>query len=138
MSAHILVVGAGPAGMSAAIEAQRRGCDVTVADEAPRPGGQIYRQSAGTLSPGIGLPAERTRKLKLIRTFESILSHINYRANTTVFAAFEGPVAHLAHVTESETLHPDAIIIATGVSERAVPFPGWTLPVLCTPVARRL
>jgi|GEM_PF-2698403 thioredoxin reductase len=40
----IVVVGGGPAGIAAAIEAARAGLSCTVIDEAPRLGGQIYRQ----------------------------------------------------------------------------------------------
>lgn len=115
--------------MSAAIEATRRGSEVTLIDEAPRPGGQIYRQSHESLaSSSIGLPSELSRKKTLIDAFESIRSQIDYRPQTTAYAVFEGPVVHLAHESNSETVRPDAVIIATGVSERAVPFPGWTLP----------
>lgn len=39
----LLIIGAGPAGMSAAIEARRHGLSVLVLDEQPSPGGQIYR-----------------------------------------------------------------------------------------------
>jgi D-hydroxyproline dehydrogenase subunit alpha len=46
MNRWIVVIGAGPAGMAAAIEAVARGCRVTLLDEATLPGGQIYRQAA--------------------------------------------------------------------------------------------
>ena len=129
MTGRVLVIGAGPAGMSAAIEAGKRGCEVIVVDEAPRPGGQIYRQSAKSLaSTRIGLESEQSRKHALINAFESMGSRIDYRPQTTAYAVFEGPVVHLAHVSNSETIRPDAVVIATGVGERAVPFPGWTLP----------
>ena len=41
---EILVVGAGPAGLSAAIEAARHGADVLVVDENSKPGGQLFKQ----------------------------------------------------------------------------------------------
>ena len=129
MTGRVLVIGAGPAGMSAAIEAGKRGCKVTVVDEAPRPGGQIYRQSAkGLASIKIGLASEQSRKHALIDAFESMGSRIDYRPQTTAYAVFKGPVVQVSHVSDSETIRPDAVVIATGVGERAVPFPGWTLP----------
>ena len=129
MKGRVLVIGAGPAGMSAAIEAGKRGCKVTVVDEAPRPGGQIYRQSAkGLASIKIGLASEQSRKHALIDAFESMGSRIDYRPQTTAYAVFKGPVVHVSHVSNSETIRPDAVVITTGVGERAVPFPGWTLP----------
>ena len=39
----LLIVGAGPAGMAAAVAARRSGLDVLVIDDQPAPGGQIWR-----------------------------------------------------------------------------------------------
>jgi len=39
----VVVIGAGPAGMSAALEALEHGLTVTVLDEQGAPGGQVYR-----------------------------------------------------------------------------------------------
>ena len=41
---EILVIGAGPAGLSAAIEAAKYGADVLVVDENDKPGGQLFKQ----------------------------------------------------------------------------------------------
>ena len=41
---EILIIGAGPAGLSAAIEARRTGADVLVVDENSAPGGQLFKQ----------------------------------------------------------------------------------------------
>jgi NADPH-dependent 2,4-dienoyl-CoA reductase/sulfur reductase-like enzyme len=52
MTRSIAIVGAGPAGLSAAIEAVRSNCNVTLIDEATQPGGQIYRQKPAGLAAG--------------------------------------------------------------------------------------
>ncbi len=39
----VIIIGAGPAGISAAITASELGLDVLVLDEQPTPGGQLYR-----------------------------------------------------------------------------------------------
>lgn len=41
---EMIVVGAGPAGLSCAIEAKKTGMDVAVFDENARPGGQLFKQ----------------------------------------------------------------------------------------------
>ena len=41
---ELIVIGAGPAGVSAAIEAKKNGMDVIVIDENHRPGGQLFTQ----------------------------------------------------------------------------------------------
>ena len=43
----LIVVGGGPAGIAAATEAATFGLNVTILDEAPTLGGQIYRQFPG-------------------------------------------------------------------------------------------
>ena len=74
MQRSIAVIGAGPAGMAAAIEGVRRGCRVTVIDEGPRPGGQIYRQAHPAL-PGeeFAEPAELDRKHRLLSAFQAVI-----------------------------------------------------------------
>ncbi|HYC14197.1 MAG TPA: FAD-dependent oxidoreductase [Stellaceae bacterium] len=129
MQRAIAVIGAGPAGMAAAIEAVRRGCRVTVIDEGPRPGGQIYRQAHPALGgEEFAERAELARKHRLIDAFQAVTDRIDYRAETTVYAVFPNGEIHLAQGDGTEVLRPDAMIIATGVREQAIPFPGWTLP----------
>lgn len=128
MSLHVAVVGAGPAGMAAAIEARRRGSKVTVLDEGARPGGQIFRQSAIGSELRVGLASELKRKSDLLNRFNEIADQIDYRTNHTVYALFDGPELHVADNRSSEILKPDVVVLATGVCERSVPFPGWTLP----------
>lgn len=41
---ELIIIGAGPAGLSAAIEAKKNGMDVIVFDENQRPGGQLFKQ----------------------------------------------------------------------------------------------
>ena len=129
MQRAITIIGAGPAGMAAAVEAVRRGCRVTLVDEGPRPGGQIYRQAHPSLAGGeFAEPAELARKRRLIAAFQAVIDRIDYRAEATVYAVFPNGEIHLAQGDRTEVLRPDAMIIATGVREQAIPFPGWTLP----------
>ena len=128
MSRWVAVVGAGPAGLAAAIEAAAHGCRVTVIDEAARPGGQIYRQADPALD-GLEFAeaSEHRRKHALLERF-SRSSGIEDRPGVLVFAIFAGPELHVAADGGTEVLRPDAVVLATGVRELAIPFPGWTLP----------
>jgi NADPH-dependent 2,4-dienoyl-CoA reductase/sulfur reductase-like enzyme len=115
--------------MAAAIAAVAHGCAVTLIDEAASPGGQIYRQAAPGLPVGAwAAPGEAARKQGLLDRFVPILDHIDYRPDTVAFAAFGNGEIHIARDGKSEVLRPDATILATGVCEQAIPFPGWTLP----------
>jgi len=42
----IAIIGAGPAGVAAAVTAAHAGAQVTLLDESPRAGGQYYKQPA--------------------------------------------------------------------------------------------
>jgi D-hydroxyproline dehydrogenase subunit alpha len=115
--------------MAAAIESTRVGGRVTLIDEAALPGGQIYRQSDPELKgEEFAERAERDRKHRLIQGFNQIVGSIDYRAGATVYALFANGEVHVAHGDRTEVLRPDATILATGVRELAIPFPGWTTP----------
>jgi len=125
----VAIVGAGPAGLAAAIAAVDGGCSVVLIDEAAAPGGQIYRQPQAPLQvPTVGTLPEIERKRALLADFERVRGKIEYRTQTTAHSLYPGPELQIADETASERLRPDAVILATGVSERCVPLPGWTLP----------
>ena len=125
----VAVVGAGPAGLAAAIEAVRHGAHVILLDEAVRPGGQIYRQAHPALGEGkYAEAAERSRKDELLARFHEAQSEIDYQPDTTVYAVFSNAELHYARRDATYVLRPNAIVLATGVREMGIPFPGWTTP----------
>ncbi|MFF9351156.1 NAD(P)/FAD-dependent oxidoreductase [Streptomyces sp. NPDC014734] len=136
--ADLAVVGAGPAGLAAAVTAADHGLDVVLLDAADSPGGQYYR------SPGDGLGATRPEALHHgWDTFAALSARLAAHRDS-------GTIRHLRdhHVwtverTEGDwTPHavtgPDGarrsavrarrLVLATGAYERQLPFPGWTLP----------
>lgn len=119
----LLVLGAGPAGLSAACAARDCGLDVTLVDEQPAPGGQLFRTIENPLT--LLDPKEREQGLRLVERFRA--SGTTYYPGTTVW----GLEPHRLSVTmngKAEELTASAIVIASGGMERPVPFPGWTLP----------
>ena len=138
---RLVVVGAGPAGMGAAIEAARAGLHVSVLDENARPGGQIYRQ----FDPRFRVTAPRVlgrdfrRGQALLAEFTALGSSVEYLPESLVWGLFpEREVAFVQH-GESRTIAYDRLLIALGAYDRPVPFPGWTLPgVLTAGGAQRL
>lgn len=135
---HVVVVGAGPAGLAAARAAADAGARVTVLDAADVLGGQYWRH----------LPAERPAGR------EHLLHHKwdTYRALADALRAHPAvtvvPTAQVwsleqldagvrlnvlvgepdAAGRESRTYEPDALVLATGAHDRTLPFPGWQLP----------
>jgi len=129
MKSQVVIVGAGPAGVMAAFEAVKYGCHVTLIDESPRIGGQIYRQAANGIAKRTNIvQKEQDRKKILMAAFEQISDRIDFLPEATAYAAFPGPELHVTQHNHSFVFQPKVLILATGVSEYTVPFSGWTLP----------
>lgn len=133
MSLQPVIVGAGPAGVRAAQALVAHGVRPVVVDEAPRWGGQIYRQPpAGFTRPKETLYGfEAGRADALHGAMAGILDKVDYRPDTLVWSA-EGGKLDLLHHGAMSTLAYSQLIIATGATDRVLPFPGWTLPGVYT------
>ncbi|WP_244808708.1 FAD-dependent oxidoreductase [Caballeronia zhejiangensis] len=133
----VVVVGGGPAGMSAATRAARAGLHTVLIDEQGAVGGQIYRNI---------VQASAHRK--------EILG-VDYMAGATIVDAFAASGArHVAgasvwQVTRERavnylqdgkvrTFDARAVILASGALERPFPIPGWTLPGVLTAGAAQI
>lgn len=129
---EIVVVGAGPAGIRAALEAARAGASVLVLDEHARPGGQYYRQPAWELrtSPtrGIFVHAEEGHA----RIEEAKRAGGQFLTDALVWGAFADGTVAILSAGKLDVLTPSKLILASGGYERAVAFPGWTLPGVIT------
>ncbi len=114
---HVVIVGAGPAGLAAAEHALAAGAEVTVLDQSDAPGGQYHRGAS--------------------RRFEALLSRCTWWPESTVWA-LEGRRIHVLRGPadgtnrQRHTLEPDALVLATGAHDRVLPFPGWQLPGVFT------
>ena len=121
----LIVIGAGPAGLSAACAARACGLDVTLVDEQAAPGGQLFRNIETPMAQALLDPKERSAGLGLVKRFRE--SGATYYPGTTVW----GLEPHRVSCTmngKAEELAASHIIVAPGGMERPVPFPGWTLP----------
>ena len=135
----LAVIGAGPAGLAAAVTAAGFGLRVALVDAAARPGGQFYRQPA----PGLG--AARPEALHHSwGAFARRAARLGEQITAGRVQHF--PEHHVWSVTRDDahwTVHavagPDGaqgrtevtartVLLATGAHERQLPFPGWTLP----------
>ena len=129
---EIAVVGAGPAGLSAAVEASLTGASVAIVDEYHRPGGQYFKQLPATFKPldrfAVGL--EYGRGLKLMEEVQN--GNIRLFTDSLVWAAFEPGILEIYREGECQRLRAERTIVSTGAYDRPVPFPGWTLPGVTT------
>lgn len=121
----LLIVGAGPAGMAAALAAAPTGMAIALVDDNIHPGGQIWRDGPGVTLP----PLARQHRDALAR-------HPNIRllCGTRVVglggpaAPGDAPTLLLEDAERGWAQHSQRLILCNGARELLLPFPGWTLP----------
>ncbi|VWC52750.1 NAD(P)/FAD-dependent oxidoreductase [Burkholderia lata] len=118
LSVDVAIVGAGPAGLSAARAAARSGATVAIVDDNPRAGGQIWRQgAAATPTPAA---AERFAVLRQ--------PNVTHLAATRIVAETQPGTLLLEDDERGLMLDFRTLILCCGARELLLPFPGWTLP----------
>ncbi len=157
---EMAIIGAGPAGIMAAIEAKSHGLSVVVLDGYSQPGGHYYKQPPAEFNQ---LNIEADNRLHQISDLMERASNLDIEIfnNTTVWGIFRdnGPCfsyrderafseadqaqeenntateysLYVAGPQEVHCIKAQNIVVATGSYDRIIPFPGWTLPGIITP-----
>ncbi|PER07017.1 sarcosine oxidase subunit alpha [Bacillus cereus] len=119
----VIIIGAGPAGLSASISCARFGLKVLVIDEFMKPGGrllgQLHQEPTGEWWNGI------KESKRLHEEAESLSVHI--RCGVSVYNLDRDENNWFVH-TNIGTLEAPFVLLATGAAEYSIPLPGWTLP----------
>ena len=135
----VAIVGAGPAGLGAAVVLREHGVDVTLIDEQPRAGGQILRQPPRTFTVERWLPARLYDRVKAALHAMNERTDVDWRMSSSVLGILRpSPYRAREHRTGHDLwiqgpsgcyfLHANTVLVAAGCYERPLAFPGWTLP----------
>jgi NADPH-dependent 2,4-dienoyl-CoA reductase/sulfur reductase-like enzyme len=123
----LVVIGGGPAGMSAAITAASHGLKTLLLDEQLRPGGQIYRNITAVPESVATLLGPDYRHGAVI-TDRLSRSGVELRFGAMVWDVSRDLTVTAQENGQSFQVRAPQLIAATGTIERASPIPGWTLP----------
>jgi sarcosine oxidase subunit alpha len=125
-----LVIGGGPAGLSAAIELGKAGVRTLVVDDKHRLGGKLVLQThkffgsidacyAGTRGTDIATTLEQE-----VHKFENVQVWLN----TTALAVFSDRKVGVLRDGRYVVVQPHVLLVATGAREKSLAFKGNTLP----------
>lgn len=128
-----IVVGTGPAGMTAAATLAENGARTLVVDEQPEVGGQIYRAiERNRADPAMQriLGADYLRGAAVVDRLRASGAHLSLR---TLVWRIDDDLGVWTRKDGVVGLHSaPAVVVATGAMERPVPVAGWTLPGVMT------
>ena len=120
---NVIIIGSGPAGLTAAITCAQKGLEVSVIDEYMKPGGrllgQLYEQPDGSWWNGIN------ESKKLFQ--QAVNLGVQFYLETPVFNIEKKDSLWVVY-TDKETFQTTNLLLATGAAKAPVPIPGWTLP----------
>jgi len=125
---EMVSIGAGPAGLAAAIEAAKNQVEVVVFDENDKPGGQLFKQIHKFFGS-----REHRAKVRGIKIGQELLDEarqlgVEVSLNSVVLGIYANGIMNVMVQDRMEQVKAEKTLIATGASENMIPFPGWTLP----------
>lgn len=129
---EVLVVGGGPAGLAAAIEASDCGVQVRIVDENAWLGGQLVKQTHKFFGSARHYAGSRGVDICTRLVKEAKERDVEIMLDSPVVGVFDGLVVVAERQERLAAMRPGCTILATGAGENAIAFPGWTLPGVMT------
>ncbi|MEA1967919.1 MAG: FAD-dependent oxidoreductase [Thermodesulfobacteriota bacterium] len=130
MDVEVLIIGAGPAGLSAALELGKSGIKTLLIDDKDKPGGKLVLQTHkffGSVEDSYA----GTRGFKIGTILENDLKEfdcVDLWLNTTAVGVFSDKIVGVVKDDKYIKINPKKLLVATGAREKMLPFPGNTLP----------
>ena len=131
IACDVLVVGAGPAGLSAARGLALAGADVVVLDERLYAGGQFFKSLAPSYEADLST-LDRQFRDGAVLAQSALRAGVRVVNEATVWAAFSAQEIAAIVAGQSRLYRPKRLVLATGAYEQSPTVPGWTLPGVMT------
>ena len=125
---EMVCIGAGPAGLAAAVEAAKNGVEVVVYDENDRPGGQLFKQIHKFFGSREHHAKERGFNIGKQYLNQAREHGVSVFLQSVVLGIHENGILNVMTDNRIEHVRGENVLVATGASENMIPFPGWTLP----------
>jgi NADPH-dependent 2,4-dienoyl-CoA reductase/sulfur reductase-like enzyme/bacterioferritin-associated ferredoxin/Pyruvate/2-oxoacid:ferredoxin oxidoreductase delta subunit len=128
---EVLIIGAGPAGLSAAVELGKLGAKVLLIDDKNQLGGKLVLQTHRFFGSKNAVYAG-TRGIEIAKILAKQVQElptVEIWTNSTAVGVFEDRVVDV-YRDQTENVHiiPKILLVATGAKERSLSFAGNTLP----------
>lgn len=128
--AEILIVGGGPAGLTAAIELGNLGIRTLIVDDKDRLGGKLVLQTHKFFGSVEDCRAG-TRGIDIATQLaEEVTAHesVEVRLEATAVGVFSDGKVGVVQDGRYQLIAPRILLVAAGAREKQLPFPGHTLP----------
>lgn len=140
METDLLIIGGGPAGLHAALTADRAGARVVVADESFSLGGQLRQQTQwfSNLPGQYGYGKKRGTWVNEQLINQVGASNVQVLKKHTMIGSYLNGNIGVSDGDKTFEIQSRKSIIAPGAQEEAKVFPGWTLPGVMTAGAAQI
>jgi thioredoxin reductase/bacterioferritin-associated ferredoxin len=129
---ELIIIGGGPAGITAATEAARIGASVALIDENENLGGKVFGPTDNAIKGSASDKIEKDIGSQILKDFNRVRDKISVFLNTEVWDIVDQRIVSLYPRAGSDKqikgIKGEKLIISIGAFEKAIPFPGWTLP----------
>lgn len=131
---ELAVIGAGPAGLQAAIHAAKNGVKTVLVDSFPQAGGQYLMQLPAAFQTNQPTKTEKAGESLIKELISLPVTRITNALTWSIFKEddSEAWLVALYGKDSPNYIRAQNLILATGAYDTPLPFPGWTLPGVIT------